>query len=388
MRMLEFLTLKPIAFGIDISDFSVKIVKLKRKGLELDLSCFGEASIPAGLIEGGEIKNEGAVAKIIREAIPMLRGEKIRSEEAVASLPEEKAFLRMIQFPRLSEEELRTAVPFEAENHIPFSIKECCLDFMVVEPLVNHLDHLDVLLVACPQKVVDSYSRVLKMAGLIPVALETDSLAISRALIKNWITLQPVLLVDIGANRTNLVIYSGKSIRFTNSLPFSSMKLTEALASGLGVGKEEAEKIKINYGLEAETKVQFLEKAGDSQLERKIVSDSNKILQIFLPALLSLSSEIKNFLDFYYSHTTHEHMSTADHEVKKILLSGGGANLKGVDQFLSKQLGIPVFLGNPWINILSEPRLKVPEEYLRRSLLYTNALGLALRGVLNDTANR
>ena len=379
--MLEPLTLKPTAFGIDISDSSLKIVKLKRQGAEFDLASFGEAEIPRGVVEGGEIKNEEALAKIIHQALSQVRGEKIKTEEVIVSLPEEKAFLRMIQFPKMNPEELEKAILFEAENHIPVPVKESCLGFEVIEPLVNHLDHFDILLAAIPQKIVDPYIRVLKAASLRPCALEIESSSTSRALIKNGITPNPVLLIDFGATRTGLIVFSGRSIRFTSSFLTSSSDLTEALASKLGISSVEAERIKVNYGLEAKTKVRLEEKTGDSELEKEILED-HRVIQILEPALSQLVSEIKNFLDFYYSHASHEHSSPSRHEVKRVLLSGGGANLKGLDRYLTRELSLPVVLGNPWVNVLDDPQERVPEAYLRRSLSYTNALGLALRGIM------
>ena len=75
---------------------------------------------------------------------------------------------------------------------------------------------------------------------------------------------------------------------------------------------------------------------------------------------------------------------SARNEIKRILISGGGANLKGFDRYLTKKLGISTIIGNPWTNILSEPQNRIPEEYLRRSFSYAKTLGLALRGALPE----
>ncbi|MDP2930830.1 MAG: type IV pilus assembly protein PilM [bacterium] len=381
--MFDFLNLKSIAFGLDISDFSLKLIKLKRRAKEFDLASFGEVAIPEGVIEAGEIKNEASLVKIIKQAISETKGEKLKTNEVVCSLPEEKSFLRVMQLPKMGPEELEKAISFEAENHIPIPLQEAYFGYEVVEPLIDHLDHYDILVAAAPRKMIDSYARVLRAAGLIPVVFETESLSTSRALVKNWLTVNPLLLVDFGATKTTLMIFSGRSLKFITILHVSSMRLTQALVSGLGVTTEEAEKIKVNYGLGNKTKVQITGKAAGNGFGKEI-SEDQKVYQILSSALSEMVSEIKNLLDFYYSHANHEHLPPTRLEVKKVLLSGGGSNLIGLDKFLSKELGISVLLGNPWVNILSEPYTRVPENYLRKSLAYTNALGLALRGIVSE----
>jgi type IV pilus assembly protein PilM len=272
-------------------------------------------------------------------------------------------------------------IPFEAENYIPIPPSESYLDFEVVPPLSGSPDHFDVLLAAIPQSIVNPYYRVLRQAGLEPLALEIESLSTSRALIKNGLSNHPILLIDFGATRTGLIIFSGTSVRLTTLLHTSSRKLTEALAQGLGINFDEAERIKIDYGLELKTKVKLQEKTGDLELEKEVTEDRS-ILRILNPILMDLVREIKDYLDFYYSHVSHEHLQSEKAEVKKVLLSGGGANMKGLDKFFAKELGITVELGNPWVNVLPSPQEIIPEKYLRRSLAFTNSLGLALRGVM------
>ena len=60
------------------------------------------------------------------------------------------------------------------------------------------------------------------------------------------------------------------------------------------------------------------------------------------------------------------------------LLCGGRANLKGLPDLFSHELGIRVSVGNPWINILPEPLREIPELSFEDSLKYTTALGLSL----------
>ena len=376
--MFGILTLKPEAFGLDISDLSLKIIKLKKIKNGFDLASFGEEKIKPGIIKGGEIKDEKALSEVIKEALIKVKGEKLKTKYVVASLPEEKAFLQVIQMPRMSEEDLKSAVIYEAENYIPLPIEEVYLDSQVIQPVHNHLDHFDVLIAALPEKTVDPYLSVLKMARLEPVSLEIESLSISRALIKGGVATFPVLLIDLGATRTSFIIFSGHSLRFTSSIPVSSGNFTEIIAKALGVDLSEAEKLKIKYGLEE--KIQIKIKNGT---EKK--TGRGKIFEALIPPLVDLIQQIKRYLDYYQTHASHEHLPPNGKGVSKILLCGGGANLKGLPELLSLELKIPVELGNPWVNILPESLKEVPELPLEKSLAFTTALGLAICGIKENT---
>jgi len=372
---MNFLNLKPESFGLDISDLSLKIIKLKKRGNFFTLSSYGKEEIEPGLIKGGEIKDEKKLAEILRESIKKVRGKKLKTNYVVASLPEEKAFLQVIQMPRLCQEDLKSAVIYEAENYIPTPIEEVYLDYQIVPPVYNHLDHFDILIAALPKKTIDPYLSSLKLAGLEPKVLEIESLAIAQALIKDGITTQPILLIDLGATRTSFIIFSGESLRFTTSIPVSSTSFSEIISKNLGVTLAEAERLKIKHGLEEKIKI----KIGDEKTNLK--KERGEIFEALVPALIDLVQQIKKYLDYYQTHASHEHLPPDGKGVSKILLCGGGANLKGLPELLSLKLKIPVEIGNPWINILSEGKKEVAELSFEESLKYTTALGLALRGI-------
>jgi len=371
---MNFLNLKSESFGLDISDLSLKLVKLKKKEKILSLASFNEAKINPGIIESGVVKDEESLSKIIKETVDKAKGEKIRTKYVVCSLPEEKAFLQVIQMPLMKKEELREAVYFEAENYIPLPLDQVYLDFQTIKPIVNHLDHFDVLIAALPKKIVDSYVSCLKKASLIPKALEIESQAITRALIKNGVVPYPLLLIDFGTTKTSFIIFSGYSLRFTSSIPISSQKITQTISKKLKIGLKEAEKLRAKHGLEGKNLLKIKDK---TKKEKETV----KIFEAVEPLFKDLIEQIKNYLTYYHTHIHHEHLPLNSKEVEKILLCGRGANLKGLVDFLANEFKIPVELGNPWINILPEPLIEVPELSYKESLSFTTVLGLALRDI-------
>ena len=361
---MRFLDLKNEAFGLDINDLSLKIVKLKKKRSGFVLDSFNEVNIAPGIIEEGVVMDEGALVRVIKHACATVKGKKINTKYVVASLPEEKSFLQVIQMPKMNDEELKLAVPFEAENFIPLPIEEVYLDYQVIPSIKDYFDHLEVLIVATPKKIVDSYVSCIKKAGLIPVVLEAESEAITRALVKKEAKRPPLILIDLGENNTDFVVFSGNSTRFTCSIPISSKSFTEAIAESLKVDFEKAEKLKMEYGL----------------IGKKNNIIAHRVSNIVTPILEDLVKQIKKYIGFYSDHSSYEYF-LPDGKIGKILLCGGGAELKGLADFLTKRLDILVELGDPFANLAP----KRQESIIKKDKIsFTTAVGLALREIDNN----
>ncbi len=359
----EFLTLTPQGFGLDISDLSLKLVKLKKTKKKYRIEAFSETSLSKGIIKRGEVKKVDSLAEAIKKLVS--RTKKLKTKYVVASLPEEKSFVQVISLPKMSKEEAKKAVFFEAENYIPFPLDKVYLDSQVVPSLrQNQKSQMEVLLVALPKATVDPYFFALKKAGLAPLALEVESQSIARALIKNETSSLPYLLIDIGATRTTFVLFGGKSIRFTASIPISSTLFTKAIAKTLKIDMQKAEKLKIKHGLKGNKK------------------EGKEIFDALVPILTDLKEQINRYIDFYHSHVSQGYLSPDGSSVKKIILCGRGSNLLGLKEFLSQELKLPVELGNPLVNLaLTTKESPIPKKDL---LGYTVAIGLAKRAIENQ----
>lgn len=358
--MLDFLKLKQENFGLDISDLSLKIAYLENKRGKINLSSFGETPVKQGIIDNGEVKDKKSFSRAIKKAVGTAKGKEIKTKYVAVSLPEEKSFVQVIKMPRLAKEDLKSAVIYEAESHIPFSIEDVYLDSQVI-PSASGLGHYNVLIAAFPKKSADPYLESIEMAGLKPVFLEVESLSVSRALIKDGIADFPLLIIDLGATGSGFTVFSGRSLRFTSSISVSAEKFTEAISKTLNVKKEKAEKLKIKNGL--------LRKGREGK----------EIFEALIPSFTDLIEQIKKYIEYYQSHDFYEEKKGEGKKIKKVLLCGGGANLKGFAPFLSEQLGISVELADPWINIgkIDKEKNLVPGNPLG----YVTAFGLALRNI-------
>lgn len=364
---------QPLPFGLDLSDLSLKIVQLKRKGKGLQTASFFRKDLPAGLIEGGEIKREKELVEILKTAVAGVKGESLETGQVVCNLPEEKVFIRLIQLPKMEKEEIDEAIKWQVEANIPLPIDEVYLDWQMIRPIKNNLDHFDILVAAAPKSLVESYLNVLKKSGLTALALEPESAAVVRSLIKeDENTMGPTMIIDLGSTGTNFVIFSAGAIRFTSHISISGQTFGRAIMEKLDVDETRAEELKIKADLD-----KLIEIKADSN---KVSEEYGRVCQILEPLLADFSNQIRDYINFYHEHISHIH--GPDGVIARILLCGGDSLLINLPDFLSRKLNLEVELGNPWINIYSAP----PEEVLglsyKKSLAYTTALGLALRQFL------
>ncbi|MBD3282029.1 MAG: type IV pilus assembly protein PilM [Candidatus Portnoybacteria bacterium] len=347
------------AFGIDISDFSIKIAKLKKRKKGFELESYNRSSIPKGIIEEGEIKDKKKLSDIVEKTVNTAKGKSIHSPYVVSSLPEQHGFVKIIRLPKMNLKEAKEAIKWEAEANIPHSLEDVYLTWKIL-PIDKKENHVDVLINAVPKEIVDSYLDVLSLAGLEPVVFEIESVATARSLMEDGYAKKPVLIIDLGASRTSFIIFSGREIRFTSSIPVSNYQMINDIAEKLDVDYEKAKELKFSIGLDK-------------------TKESGRVFNVLSLSMNALVDKIKDCIAF---HKNHNYQDDCD-DIYKVILCGGGAYLKGASDYLSQRLNVSVELGNPWVNVLKS-KGKPPIIPYKDSLAYSTVLGLALRGADPD----
>lgn len=365
--MLSSFLKQKTGFGLDISESSMRLMQLKPLGTGFYPSVFADVDVPKGLIVDDKITSPQKLADLI---VQMMRKPTLGvfdSRYVVLSVPEAKSFVRVIAVPKMTETEAAEAVPFEAEQYIPMSSDQVYLDFRIVPQQPSDLadDKMRVVICAAPKSLIDSYVEVTKLARLKPLAVELESEAVARSLIPQSGSSEPTLILDGSAARTNLIIYDQGTLQFTSSLPIGGNSLSAQLAQSLTISFEEAEKFKRQLGL----------------LPGR---DALRVSGALAPLLRSLVEAIRNTINFYREH------SDGGRQIKKILLSGGACKIKGLADYLSRQVQtdqsnkggtFSVHVGDPWVNVLEHPIKKIPPIAKLDSISYTTVIGLALRGM-------
>lgn len=362
--MLSFFSKQKTAFGLDLSESSLRAMMLERSGKGFFPVSFCDLPMPKGYFAEDKVSNPEKLGGYIKQALARPTVGRLDSRYAVISVPESKSFVRVIYVPKMTLQEAREAVPFEAEQYIPMAADSVYLDFKIVaEPAgASPADKMKVLICAAPRDLVDGYVAAVKHARLQPVAVEVESEAVARSLIDPKLAADPTMILDISSTRTNIVIFDQGTLQFTSSLPVGGNSFTSQIASSLTVAPDEAEKIKRQSGL-------------------LVGRDGNRIVAALQPVLSGILEAVKNTVNFYREH------SDGSRKIGRILLCGGGSKIKGLAEYMNRQLPGPVAKGenfvrtaDPWINVLERPIKKIPPISKSDSTSYATVIGLALRG--------
>ncbi len=345
----------PNAFGLDLSDLSIKAVLFDRVKDKDTITSFGSISLPIGSVVDGDIMNQQVVVDAIKDLVKKTTPQKIKTRKVVCSLPETKAFLRIITIPKMDTKEVKEAIKWEIEANIPLTLDQVYYDWQVLERhFTQGKDEMDVLVVAVARSMVDQFEETLTKAGLEVVGLETESIAQARSLLSERDEERTTLIIDIGDRRSSFFISVGNTPCFTSSVPLSSQMITDAISKSLQISFEDAEQIKIKQGLGS-------------------LSFQSPVLKAALPVLENIAQEIERTIDFYLNNLQYSK------NIDSVILCGGGSNTQGLLPFLSKRLERLVEFGDPWVNVHLGKQIPLIDR--KHSVQYSTAIGLALRGL-------
>jgi len=334
-------------FGLDIGSHKIKIVQVQKSGDKYRLVALGSApSTLKGILSDSE-SDLTQLAIIIKK---LHQETKIKTKNVVTALPQDQVFTQVITLPQLSENELTSALKWEAEQYIPIPLAEATISHQIIGRIKEDAkEKIEVLLAAAPNRLIDKTIKVVKSAGFNTVSLETEILAVARSLVINP---EAVMVIDFGAKASDIAVVENKQIIFTRSIPTAGEALTRAVASSLGLQPAQAEAYKKAYGVDPQ------------KLE-------GKMIEAMIPVIDVIIREIEKILNFYRV----EKKKT----ISRIILTGGTATLSEISSLMVKKLNLEIQLGNPFSQMSKEslPK-KLPASEIS---LYAIATGLAMKEI-------
>ncbi|MFH1566233.1 MAG: type IV pilus assembly protein PilM [bacterium] len=339
--------------GLDIGTSLIKGIEVKKeKGVsELLNYSFSPAFKESFLSES--IEDSDKLAERLRKFIS---DSSFSSTNVVASFPETHVFTRVIEIPKMSKKDLQKAVFWEAEQYLPLSIDDVTLNFQILpkDEESEKVNKTEVLLVAVPKSLVNRFIKIFTKAGLNPVGLEPESMAIARSIYYNESSYPVTLIVNIGSDVTNLSILVEDYIRFTRSIATGGSSLSRAISQELNLEEKQAQEYLKNYGLD------------ESKMDGKIKASIEPIFNVIL-------NEIRKSIAYYETRKN-------PRRVKRIVLCGGTSSIPGVLVYAAQYLNLEVQKADPW------KKLVTGEKYNEKELdelgpMFAAGVGLVLKEI-------
>ena len=314
---------KTRVIGLDIGTTAVRAAQLEFGGSASapSLVKYGEVPVPLGAVRDGEVTERDFVVSALRE---LWSQQKFDSRDVIIGVGNQRVVVRELSLPWMPMNQLKATLPFHVQELLPMSTDEALLDFYPTgEAEAEHGREVSGMLVAAVRDTVSANVLTVEAAGLRPVMVDLNAFALMRGMTRGELAGRVVGLVDIGARVTNVVVSARGVPKFIRTLPSGGQDGTDAIARAIGVSIPEAEVLKRQLGVGYAVAPEF--------------ADAAEALQAVTHNLIEA---IRNTFVYYAGN----HPGAG---IELAVLTGGGAHLPGLGQFLSSASRLPVTLGDP-----------------------------------------
>lgn len=345
--------------GVDIGSSGIKIVELKRDNKRVVLSTYGFSEML-----GGANPLNAPIEDTAKTINQIYQESGMTSRRVVAGLPNFSVFSSIITLVDVNDANLSTAVDAEARKVMPLPLEEMKLDWKKIALPIGQRPEdnpesadihsgakkiTKILLTGAPKALVNKYIEIFKKAELNLVFLEGETIALIRSLIGN--DKGTIMLVEVGAATSDLVIIDQGVPVFNRSLDLGGSTVTESISKSLNIDLQQAEQFKYDLGV-----------AG---------SRSGDLPEALKSLVGSVASEIKYSLNLFQNNN--------GKTIEKIVMTGGSALLYNFIEYLAKELDINVIIGSPWSLISYPLNIKPLLDEIGPRL--SVSVGLAMRGI-------
>lgn len=308
-------------------------------------------------IVDGQVMDPGAVVEGLSRAFHDAR---IRQKECAISVSGQSVIIRKITVPMMTPAELDEQIHWEAEQHIPFDIKDVQVDYQVLRRRPE-ASQMDLLLVAAKRDQINDYAQLVRDAKLKPMVCDIDAFTVqnmfefSRGLPQD----QTIALINVGASLASLNIVAGGISAFTREIANGGNVITDEIQKALGIPFEQAEAYKCGG-------------AADPNDPYRAGMVPQQVVQVIEAVTDAIAAEIQRSLDFFLA-------TSGETEISRIFVTGGTANLANIAQAIERRSRVPTEIWSPMERVLVEAK-EVPHQLLQsRAAQLAVALGLALR---------
>jgi type IV pilus assembly protein PilM len=358
--------------GLDIGSSQVKMVQLKERGQQW--SMHHHAIAP--LVQTGDPSLEASEAQIVHCLRSMLATGNFGGTRVVSALPGAEVDIRTVLLPAVGEaQEIRHIVRQEAQAYLSYNVEEAIIEYLLTgEEQDGDSTKRRALVVSTPRQPVEHHLALLQEAGLFCVALEVLPLALNRLLVQyqHVPTTSPLLVVDLGCHYSSACILWQDTLMYNRTLPWGGALLTQAIMKDLQLRYEQAERLKQQYGINAQASGLPLLTQTSQRVNMQAMP--GLLWEVLRAQLEVLAQELERILSYWGARFRGA-------LIDRLAVSGGCAALPGFEDYLRQRIGIDVTRVEPMCQFDRDGQdgqlLPQPSAWLPA---LAPAMGLAVRG--------
>jgi type IV pilus assembly protein PilM len=338
--------------GLDIGSFAIRAAEVTVEDGAAVLHRFAQLTLPARSVVEGEVVDPAAVANAIREL--WIKGS-FKSNKVVVGISSPRVKVRQAEVPDLDPADVRAALRYEAQDLIPLSEEDAVVDFLVQDRFQRDgNDMLRVLVGAAPRSDIDRTLAAVTDAGLEVEAVDLVPFALVRALAGRPGTTAPgegEIIVSVGAGLTSVVVQVDGIPQLMRTTPGGGTTITEALAGHLSLTYEQAEAIK--------------------RTASRSTADGRTAVALIEDELDATVREIVGSVDYFLAQTP-------DTDVHRIVLTGAGAQVRGLRERIAHESNLEVVPADALRNVVIGKTDLTPEQLVAASTTMAGPIGLAM----------
>lgn len=331
--------------GLEITPTDIKVMSIDFQQNQWKVTGYGVLDINPKKLKDCFNEDNGYLIESIRELFSKKLIGNLISDHVIIGIPTSRTFSRTFRIPENAKKNLKSAVSIEVDQYIPVPSSLLYVDYEIIE---KDKETLTVVMSATTKKLVDIITVACDEIGLTAVMIEPSVNSIARVLGKTEDGYLPSVIIDIGAENTDIAILDGV-IRVTGGVMVGGNTFTLDISKKLGISLEHAHQLKVLNGLSY----------GPKQA---------KITSALKPSLHSIISETRKVIRYYNERINN------DRRLEQVLIVGNGANVPGIGDYFTNELVMPVRAANPWQE-LDFGSLPKPTKQLRSR--YVGVAGLS-----------
>ncbi|OHD64122.1 MAG: hypothetical protein A2176_00570 [Spirochaetes bacterium RBG_13_51_14] len=311
--------------AIDVGTSSVKVVTVKTGFRDFQLKSFN--------YEDTDLDRDDRAAAVAETIQKILAEEDFNGYRVITNLPMEMEIIRTISFPFSDVEKIADAIPYEAEENIPFKLDDLILDFQSLKS--NKENEGRILLAAAHKASINGFIQILNAVGIKPLRMGMEANALFECYrYFNKIENEAVIQLDIGHNKTIVNLIENNHLLYTRSITVGANKIIAAMAGSLKIQQTEAARLFLNLNLD----LMSFDNNAQRDHYKTLGLTRHQLRNIFNTALEATDELIEQII------LTLKAMQVECGEItfNRALISGGGSNIAGLGSIISRELDIPV----------------------------------------------